>query len=106
MAPKPGLPANAPGSLVKLELLFLSLTHLTQLLWGELSICVSLCFLLLSHISPLNGTSKSPEPGALSPGKMLESPGALNNNNTIRVSEVGVRVIFLAPQEIMMCGQG
>lgn len=106
MALKPGFPANAPGSLVKLELPFLSLTHLTQLLWGKLSIRVSLCSLLLSHISPLNGTSKSPKPGTLNPGKMLESPGALNNNNTIRVSEVGIRVIFLAPQEIMIYDQG
>lgn len=60
MALKPGFPANAPESLVKLELPFLSLTHLTQLLWGELSIRVSLCSLLLSHISPLKGIQSPP----------------------------------------------
>ena len=63
MALKLGFPANTPGSLVKLELLFLSLTHVTQPLCGEHSILVRLCSLFLSHISPLNGTSKSPNQG-------------------------------------------
>ena len=36
----------------------------------------------------------------------VRRPGALNNNNTIRVSEVGIPVIFLAPQEIMIYDQG
>lgn len=92
MAPKPGLPTNAPGSLIKLELLFLSLAHLTQCSGVNLA---SVLASVLSSVPYLTSKwdFKVPEPGALQSWQDVRITGALNNN-TIRVSEVRVKVIF------------